>query len=963
MAVPRDGGSCNDARVTAHPTDRTRALVGRDAELEVLGRQLADSARGLRLVLVGGEQGVGKTALVGAFTDSVCDRTDVVVVRGFCLPVHGEGLPFGPVAGALQGLEARFGADRMREWAGGGGAALSALLPHLAEAGSTASTTTMRVFDAVSRVWRGAAGVGRLVVVLEDLHWADESSRAVLQFLVRALVDAPVLVIGTFRSDELDHRHPLRTFTADVGRLAATSRVLLPRLDRDGVAAMLTRLAGTPPTAEVLERVVHRSGGVPFYVEELARPGAADGLPEAVRDVVGARVHGISPQAQAVVRCVAVGGLRVPHDLLLRVLDGSATEAEAALREAVDAGVLVVDGNAYAFRHALFAEAAAADLLPGERARLHAAYAQALEAAAEPTAVARHAAALHWAAAGDAPRAFRAALAFARSGSVARAEVHQMYERVLDLWHLVDAGSTALAGTRPTVLTEAAQAATDAGEWPRALELLGAALDETADADVTGRIDRLIMRSQLLSDMLLPGADRDATAAGDALEHVVDESFRARTWGRLARLTLHLGDDAGPLARAAAAAAAEVGDAVVEANARITLGTALTVQGNGEAGLAELDRAGALAVDDVDTTLRLYVNASDACHLTGLFERGAETALVGLAYAREHGIERSFGAYVAGNAAESLLAAGDWARARELLDAAVALDPPGSLEAHVQLLLAWLLMWQGRTAEPEAILEHQRPALVQGRQPQFVIQAMRIDGELATLTGRPERAWRYALEFAERPGLFDVPRRYPFLATAAAAAAALDRADPSPGRRALVERLLRDAPRCAIAPVWTAVARAELADDVATWERAAGVVAGPRAPAHLLPYVRLRQAERMAADGERASVGPVLDEASARAARLGANLISDRVTGLRSRLGLARGAGLSRDGTLAALTARELAVLRLVSEGRSNGQIAAELFISPKTVSVHVSNILAKLGVAGRGEAAAVAHRAGLLDA
>lgn len=947
----------------ASPTNRTRALVGRDAELRLLDDRLAEAERGLRLVLVGGEQGVGKTALVGAFTDGIRERADVVVVRGFCLPVHGEGLPFGPVAGALQGIEARFDADRMRTWAGAGGAALGALLPHLAEPGPTSPTTSLRLFDAVARVWRGAAAVGRLVVVLEDLHWADESSRALLQFLVRALVDAPVLVIGTFRSDELDHRHPLRAFTADVGRLPTTSRVHLPRLDRDGVAAMLTRLAGAPPTAEVLERVVRRSGGVPFYVEELARPGAADDLPEAVRDVVGGRVHGISPHAQALVRCVAVGGLRVPHDLLLAVLDVSDAEAEPALREAVDAGVLVVDGDAYAFRHALFAEAAAADLLPGERARVHAAYAHALEAAAEPTAVARHAAALHWAAAGDAGRAFRAALAFARSGSVARAEVHQMYERVLDLWHLVGAEATALAGSRPTVLTEAAQAATDAGEWPRALELLGAALDETESADVTGRIDRLVMRSQLLSDMLLPGAERDATAAGEALADVTDESFRARTSGRLARLTLHLGEDAAPLARAAAAAAAQVGDAVVEANARITLGTALALQGDGEAGLAELDRAGALDFDDVDTRLRLYVNASDACHLTGLFERGAETALVGLAYAREHGIERSFGAYVAGNAAESLLAAGDWTRARELLDAAVALDPPGSLEAHVQLLLAWLLMWQGRTAEPEAILEHQRPALVQGRQPQFVIQAMRIDGELAVLTGRPERAWRYALQFAEGPEVFDVPRRYPFLATAAAAAAALDRTDPATGRRALVERLLHDTPPCDIAPTWTAMARAELADDAGTWEHAAHVVADSRAPAHLLAYVRLRQAERMAADGERTAVGPVLDEASAGAARLGADLISDRVTALRTRLGLARDGLSARHGTLAGLTARELAVLRLVAEGRSNGQIAAQLFISPKTVSVHVSNILAKLGVTGRGEAAAVAHRAGLPDA
>lgn len=968
----RDGGGCHDAGVTTPSTDRRRAVVGRDAELRRLEDELARSAAGLRLVLVGGEQGVGKTALVDTFTASAEASADVVVVHGFCLPVHGEGLPFAPIVGTLQGIESRFGADRMRAWAGGGGSALTALLPHLDDPAPPSAMTSLQLFDAVARVWRGAAATGRLVVVMEDLHWADESSRALLQFLVRALSDCPVLVIGTFRSDELDRRHPLRAFTADVGRLPATVRVELPRLDRGGVAAMLTSLAGAPPTAEVLDSVVHRSGGVPFYVEELARPGAADALPEAVRDVVGARVHAISPAAQEIVRAIAVGGLRVPHTLLRAVVGGAEGDADTVLREAVDAGVLVVDGDAYAFRHALFAEAAGADLLPGERARLHAAYGEALEGrpggSPEPTAVAWHAAALHWSAAGDAARAFRAALAFARSGSVARAEVHQMYERVIDLWDRVGADEApALAGPRTAVLTDAAQAATDAGEWDRALELLGAALDATDDDDLRGRIDRLIMRSQLLSDMLLPGPERDAAAAGEALEGVPDETFRAQTWGRLARLTLHLGEDARPLAHAAAAAAAEIGEPLVEANARITLGTAMTLEGDGDAGLAELDRAALLPFDDVGTRLRFYVNASDACHLTGRFQRGVETALVGLAFSREHGIERSFGAYVAGNAAESLLATGDWGRARELLEAARALDPPGSLEAHVQLLLAWLQLWQGRTDEPEAILEQQRPSLVQGRQPQFVIQAMRVDAELAVLTGRPERAWRYVLEFAERPRRFDVPRRYPFLATAAAAAAALDRTDPA-GRGALVGRLLDATPRCAIRPVWAQIVRAELADTADGWARAAEAVRapahpeGPEAPAHLLPYARLRQAERMAADGERAAVGPVLEEAAAGAGALGASLVSDRAEALAVRLGLARTELPDGGSPLASLTSRELEVLRLVAEGRSNGQIATQLFISPKTASVHVSNILAKLGVTGRGEAAALAHRAGLID-
>ena len=375
-------------------------LVGRDRELSTLGEQLDMAvATGRRIVLLAGEAGLGKTALVEAFASSLAGRrTRVDVVRGLCVPMGEAGLPFTPVLGLLRAIEELHGTDRLVEWAGGGRRALGSLLPDLLQPAEPADDLQLQLFEAVTRVVQGAAAVAPLVVLVEDVHWADESSRALLQFLARRLGEAPVLLVCTFRPDEVSGPLLLRPFLADLVRLPWTVRIDLSRLGRAEVASMLSALGGPRPTAELVDQIHRRSEGVPFYVEELAMlDRAGTGVPESLRGALEARTSRLDVPARELLGLMAVGGIRVHHELLIEASGADSAEVDGLLREAVDVGVVRVDGDELAFRHALFGEALYADLLPGERIRHHASVAQTLErrpglAPGSPD----HVIALHW---------------------------------------------------------------------------------------------------------------------------------------------------------------------------------------------------------------------------------------------------------------------------------------------------------------------------------------------------------------------------------------------------------------------------------------------------------------------------------------------------------------------------------------------------------------------------------------
>jgi DNA-binding NarL/FixJ family response regulator len=401
---------------------------------------------------------------------------------------------------------------------------------------------------------------------------------------------------------------------------------------------------------------------------------------------------------------------------------------------------------------------------------------------------------------------------------------------------------------------------------------------------------------------------------------------------------------------------------VTESHARNTLGVCLVIRGHEDDGLVELVRAGELGQGSRGTMLRFCINYSDALCLAGRYAEAVEQALAGVEVAAGLGLERSTGAMLAGNAAEPLLALGEWDRANQLIERSLELDPPAHFLAQLRLLQCWLRLQTGRLDEGEAILTEFR-GLITGPQvaPQYSSQVIRLDVELALATGDVDRAWADLEVAFEHWDRYHVAHRYPLLWLAAATARAADRIDQG-GRSARVRAAYEEVEPVRARQIWSPLIEAELADTVDAWRTAWVATTAAERPRYLRPYAGLRLAQHLVARRERAEARDVLAAAAEDADRIGAALVGERLTALAARAGLAgSGAAAGSRGVLGGLTSREHEVLRLVAAGRTNGEIGTALFISTKTASVHVSNILAKLGVGARGEAAALAYREGLV--
>ena len=971
---------------------RLDAVVGRASQLAELTEVLDDVAGGRsRFVVIGGEAGAGKTTLVELFTcglsgagpstsgasssglsgpgpSTAQEVRQAHVVQGQCVALGGEGLPYAPIVGALRGLLALYGRDQVLEWAGPSRAALSVLLPGLLPGAEPGDSVRLQLFEAIARLLEHASSRTPLVLVIEDIHWADDSTRHLLRFLARALTDASVLLIATYRTDELTRRHPLRPFLAEIVRLPGTSRIEVTGLDRDEVGQLLTGLLGHEPSPAVVNLVHRRSEGVPYFVEELAQ-SAARGcveMPDTLRDALIVRIQAMSDRAQDVVALAAVGGQRIDHELLEAVAEMSSVELEGGLREAVDAAVLRTDESGYVFRHALLREVVHEDLLPGQHARLHGRFAAVLEARPElvrpeaaPMEIAHHYSAAHQTA-----KAFHWSITAATSRAAAFHESLQMYERALELWDQVD-DPEAMAGPRAMVLEKAAQAAWDAAENERALVLVNQALEGTPPGPSADLARRLMVKSRLLSALMRAGAVEAGTAAVEAMPPDIDLKAKALVLNQLSTVLMLIGQHARAVevAGEGISAAVEAGSVTLEANGCISRGSALVGLGREDEGLADLARGGELATGETRTIVRYYINYSDALHLAGRYDDAVEQALAGIEVSRSIGMERSLGSMLAGNAAEPLIARGEWERATRMIQRALELDPPLQHRAHLRILRAWLLVWQGRLEEADALLAEFRSMIgPEQPAPQYAVGAIRTDAEYALALGDPDRAWADLQHFLSRVDRYYAPLVFPVLAVAASAARRLDDREGGRQHTEQIRAIFESVRRTRIRERWEPVTLAELSDSTQDWRHAYGHALGRNVPAHLAPYAGLRLARHLTAVTDRAEAKAVLAEATERAEDLGAGLLIDRLQTLARQLGLASTpAPASAGSAFADLTPRELEVLRLVAEGRTNGEIGAALFISTKTASVHVSNILAKLGVSGRGEAAAIAHRHGLV--
>ncbi|MDG4805439.1 AAA family ATPase [Micromonospora sp. WMMD1120] len=947
-------------------------LVGRHREIaalrEALGRVRAGEPT---TVLVGGEAGVGKTRLLEEFAGGATGGGARVLV-GQCLELGEAGLPFAPFAAALRAV---LRADGPEVFAGYE-AEFAPLLPELGRASAAVTRRTVPLsdaprgylFDLVAELFQRLADARPLVLVIEDLHWADRSTRDLIGFLVRAARPARLLLVCTYRTDELQRGHPLRPFLAELDRARGVQRVELGRLDRDGTGAILADLFGAEPPARAVDDVHERTQGNPFFIEELAAAGDPIGcvaIPETLRDLLLARVDKLPEPSQRVLRIAAAGGTRFAHDLLAEVAGLPEAELEDALRAAVAAQLVVADRDGdYEFRHALVREAVHDELLPGEHARLHARFAAAIEA--QPHLVAAGLApteiAHHWHAAHDHPRALVAArvAACAAAERYAYAEQRRLLERALELWELVPDAAALLGMDHLALLEQTLDAAVIAGDFSRAITLTRAGLAEV-DADAAPlRAARLLdQRGRLLA--LLGKSDG---------RKELDEAYRLASGGPpgvervrlLADIATHLVKiDPAEAARVAAEATADaeaIGEELILLPTRIAL---LCHQEWQEHGLAELDRAEAVARASGDTSALVLAKVfqSDVLCELGRYAESAQAAEAGVAEARRVGISRSTGAYLLSNRAEALIALGRWDDAEAVLAEAARIDLPGVTGLHWLQLGAGLRLARGHPGADElvdrALAFLGRPYLWPNHR--LPLRELAIEAALAT-DDKVEavRAARVAVADERLPRL---PREgWPVLSAAARTANRVADRELAGSVAALAADLpaRHPAARAHAAQVTALLAAGDRV--LCTWRTA---VEAWRADGQPYPLGRalLALAEASAAAGERDETAAAVTEAIEIARRLGAAPLLEGARTLARRVGLrgTDGGGAGSD----LLTAREREVLRLVAEGHSNSRIAERLFISPKTASVHVSRIIAKLGVTNRVEAAAVAHRLGLL--
>src|SRR6516162_8862575 len=572
-------------------------LAGRAAEAAQLWAAFERAQAGSpATVVAAGEAGVGKTRLVTELIGRVRGQ-GALALAGGCLDV-GEGVvAYAPLAEALRSLIGAVDPGELERVLGGARAELARLVPELGAPGEAYAVPAAgalvpgRLFELLLGVLHRLAERGPLLLVVEDLHWADQSTRDLLGFLVRNL-RAGVALLLTYRSDELHRRHPLRPFLAELDRSGRTERLELTRLGRRELGELLAGILGEPPPAAMAQEIWARSDGNPFYAEELLaarteETGGTAGLPEALRDLLLARVEALPQPAQRLLQVAAVAGRRVDHDLLAEVAAQPPGDLVELLREAVAHHVLVAEGGSggYAFRHALVQEAIYDDLLPVQRPPLHAAYARALDARIEGQGDAGTAElgrlAYHWYAAHDLGRALLASVQAgqAAEAAFAPAEAAGHYERALELWEQAPEAAASSPLDRGALLQRAAQAADLAGKDLRAVALISQALTETDAADEPLRAGVLLERLARYQW----GAG-DTAAAVAAVERAVavipaepPSAERARALAAHGQLLMLRSRNRAAQARCeeAVVAARQAGDQAVEGHALNSLGSSL----------------------------------------------------------------------------------------------------------------------------------------------------------------------------------------------------------------------------------------------------------------------------------------------------------------------------------------------------------------------------------------------------
>jgi DNA-binding NarL/FixJ family response regulator len=981
-------------------------MVGRDGELGRLLTLLDDAEAGRSVVaLVSGDAGVGKTRLIGEVTRLAAGR-GFTVLSGQCAEL-GDSVPYLPLADALRGAAQSTGVrDALSSRP-----ALSRLLPEGGEGpiadSDRSGLARQQMFGGVLGLLAELAAAAPVLLVLEDLHWADTSTRDLVTFLSRMLHRERVALIGSYRTDDLHRRHPLRPVVAELLRLPSVIAVGLAPLDPSALAEHLTAAAPGRIDATELNDIVARAEGNAYYAEELLAASVSSDrsersvLPAGLAALLLNRVEQLSDAAQQVLRAAAVAG-RKADDELVRAASGlAAAEYEGAVREAVTHQLLVPHGTeGYVFRHALLREAVYADLLPGERTRLHAtmcsllADQQRLTMPGTAAELAQHCLASH-----DIPGAFAASVQAGDDAEKlgAPAEAHRHYDQALALWERVAEPEKTAGMARGKLGLLSATNAADSGDVERAVHLLrrlrqlvAAQAEQGAAVDVklASRIgERLAFYLMLIDD---PKAPAEAAEVGRATVEATPAD--PPTWQYARALTTYayalMIEEDFSVARDWAErgiAAARAADAPwVEADALVTLGFMSNREGRNDEAIELLTAAykQAREAQVLGVELRSAYTLARAHLERGDLATGGAVAHEGTKRAIQTGLNLApYGVDLQHLHFQCHFADGKWDHAQEIADGfpVRVTSPP---EAYLSSMALFIDVARGNPAAEE------RRAWIE---PFWSVRG--FDGFIARGLLAEHALWQGDTEqaLAEAQAAIDLdylaPWGYSPSALRPVAVALSARADRAVQARATgddaAERaelaaaaeLLRTARQGAAFPkrpkfILGPEGRGWLARAEAEYQRAAGDN-DPRAWQAVLDafgpdYVyetartRWRLAEALAEAGRRDEAEEQWRQAANTADRLRAKPLRTALDDLARRARIGAAPHLPDGEVLASLTSREREVLRLIAAGRTNREIASVLFIAPKTASVHVSNILGKLGAASRTEAAAIAHREGL---
>ncbi|GLY33377.1 LuxR family transcriptional regulator [Kineosporia sp. NBRC 101731] len=1075
-------------------------FVARVGQLERLRELLTLARSGTATgVIIGGDAGVGKTRTLTEIAEHAA-ATGFQVLTGRCVDLGMGSLPYLPFAEALS-QPLRWGerdseekgrmAEVIRQVSAERqglaqivGSAIEVIPRSVGEAG----LDRLALFESVTHVLgRIGSEVAPLLLILEDLHWADASTRDLVRFLFSRLGPDRLLVLASYRADDLHRRHPLRPLVGELVRLPRVEQMDLPPLSDRELGQLLAGVNGAPVKPALLRRIVRRSAGNPYYAQELLAAGDDGRLPEGLTDLLLDRLEQLSDPAKKVVRLASVLGSARIDDALLRVvisgpdIRGSLTadEAESALREAIAQQVLVPEElDRYRFRHALLQEAIYSDLLPGERVRLHknvADYLRPLIGTPGARGIAAEVA-RHSLAANDMPSALNASLQaawFAACGN-APAEALEHYEQALQLWDVVPDDQRAEDVARSTVSLRAADVASDAGRYTRAVDLAATATEEAeADGDTTAAA-----RARATLSLHLYQADRPREAHSCAVQVINDlagdrapSPARAMAWGIVARVRLAADPrDAMKAVNQALAESEPLGMTALQVELLTTQAVAEGVLGRDEesARSFRLARAATELSGDTAATVRVIYNLAINHLDAGDLDAGIADLLAAIEVADSNGLTAS----PYGSNARSLLITTFWHTGQ--VERALGVIRPDEGASRLPLsLVSYLRLYELpvlAARDPEQVLRAdewlvitddswERQLLHSAR-----AEAMTWLGKWEEAAVQARRALDYVLREAEPwllSGIAIDVRAVSALADGAVRARELGDAETERSALADIEYFLEDGrtrgrlglPRRGVmgpeGKAWLLRlelewARARAADETAGWIELAETFEG--VSVYEVARARWRAAQLLLRENHRAEACEQILAAHDRALRLGAAPLLRELEHLALPAGLSLGGatggtdtnsqdrqnyralhdgelrgesagrqdrsdlqdrpdlqaggpyggsaarpasgntGVSGSGgtgpatfpqpgssggpaasaddapiTAPTLTPREHEVMSLVAAGLTNRAIGERLFISEKTASVHVSNVLAKLGASGRAEAVAIMGRLGLI--